>query len=161
MMSKKVFKKKGLRAIFFVLLLLILGVIGIRNLGKDKTYIEKDWEGKWNVTYFYENEPDLLYTGTLHLSSEDSLSGQLEVFAPRSNRSELLELSSMSLTKKGQILRGEIRHTRYKIKEGYMLETFTLKLEDLHDFKGRGACVNFCAEGTEGERIIWTGKKPI
>jgi hypothetical protein len=120
---------------------------------------EKDWEGDWKVTYFYENEPNLLYTGTLFLNYKDTLEGRLEVVAPMSQRTELLELSSLRVSDEGKKLRGSALHTGYKINEGYLQEQFELRLEGTETFSGSGSCVAFCAEGTEGVRIRWKGIK--
>ena len=152
-------KVKSFRILFLVLLFLLLGFLGYQRLLKNKSFFEKDWEGEWQITYFYENEPELLYTGTLFLSFTDSLEGRLEVVAPMSERTEHLSLSSLEIWEEGKKLTGAAIHTGYKINEGYLQEQFELRLEGAETFTGSGSCVAFCAEGTEEIRINWTGTK--
>lgn len=153
-------KGKSWRLLFLILLLfLLVGVVRYRWFFGKKSFSEKNWEGEWEVSYFYENEPSLPYTGTLKISLKDSIAASLEIFAPKSSRSEQLELSSLSFREGGVKLLGYARHTGYKIKEGYLKETFELRLEEDGRFSGSGSCAAYCAEGTEGIGIRWEGTK--
>ena len=126
---------------------------------KERPLSGKDWAGKWEIAYFYENEPGLLFQGTMYLNVEDSLSGSAEIYAPRSSRLETVAVTVFSVLEDGAAIRGEMLHTRYKISGGFMREAFELHLESPLTFSGRGRCVAFCAEGTEEAGIIWEGNK--
>lgn len=152
-------KGNGRQLILALLLLLILAFAGYHLLGRKKEMSAKNWEGEWKISYFYDNEPELLYTGSLFISIQDSLKGSLEVFAPMSKRSEQLDLIDLSFEAEGKVLKGSALHTGYKINEGNLRESFTLKLEEADQFSGVGECVAFCAEGTEGVSISWEGNK--
>ena len=145
--------------LLFSLLILILGLIGLRFLKKDRSLSSEDWAGTWEVSYYYDNEPALLYEGTVYIEVRDSLSGQREVLAPNSLRPETVPLSNLSFGDKVAIIRGEAIHTRYKIKGGFLQETFELNLTSPRTFTGHGRCTAYCAEGTEKASIIWDGIK--
>ncbi len=152
--------KNNARTLLFLILLLLLGGgLGYWWLQGKKSISKKDWEGEWKVSYFYGNEPELLYTGNLKIALKDTIEASLEVFAPKSRRSEKLELSSLNFGAGGIKLGGQARHIGYKIKEGNLTEAFELELTDAGHFIGSGKCAAFCAEGTEGIGIIWTGTK--
>ncbi len=151
-------KGKTIRSLLLSLIILIFGILAVRYLSSKEAAIGNDWSGRWEVSYYYENEPEIKYEGTLQLSFRDTLSGVLEVYAPTSKRAERLTLSGWSLTG-SETIQGAIVHTRYKIRGGYLRESVDLQLENPNTFKGRGRCLAFCAEGTEGAAIIWKGRK--
>lgn len=153
-----IFQKRSLVLGGF-LIILIFGVIGIWQSMANKSTPERTWSGRWQVAYYYESEPAIRYEGLLELSFQDSVSGTLEVRSPVSKRPEQLPLSGLALTDDGLRLRGEVAHTKYKIKGGYLRESLELHLEAPRRLTGRGHCMAFCAEGTEGVAIIWEGNK--
>ncbi len=158
-MKPDVSKKRTYTILAMLLFAFSAGGFYLLFFQKNETISEKDWEGAWKITYFYENEPQLRFTGTLRLTFQDTLSGQLTVFAPRSKRPEQVRLTPISTTKGGIRLNGRITHIQYKIKEGFPTEIFQWQLDEPKRFSGRGRCEAHCAEGTEGFEIIWTGEK--
>ena len=149
--------KKDFSILAILLLLLILGMLGLRYFFTEKTNSAKDWNGIWEISYFYENEPHLIYEGRLKIMIEDSIQTELKLFPPRSTRSETVELNDLQWDE--TTLKGTIIHTSYKINEGHLQEDFELQLEGTRKFKGSGHCVAFCAEGTEAISIILDGSK--
>lgn len=149
----------------FTLIALVLVALGLAGgttwffTGKSPDVSIGDWSGNWEVTYFYKNDQDMPYRGTLHLVTADSLSGSLEVFPPKSIRPELLEIQSLSFSDDHSILKGQLVHNSFKIREGFPKETFELKMKNRNTLKGTGACLEYCAEGTEGIEIVWQGNK--
>jgi len=142
-----------------LLLLLLLFAMGYAFLRKSNTFTQENWVGNWEITYVYDNEKNLQYTGSLHLTFEDSLSGSLKVFAPKSIRPENLAIKSITASNNFVYIRGLIVHNAYKIKGGYLTETFEFKLENEGSFSGSGQCIASCAEGTEEVPISWSGKR--
>ncbi len=145
-----------------VALLLLISFLGLGYLlifQKNETISAEDWAGAWKITYFYENEPQLKYTGTLRLTFQDTLSSQLTLFAPKSKRPEQVGLAGISTTEEGIRLSGRIIHTQYKINEGFLTEDFYWQLETPDAFSGQGTCVAYCAEGTDDVSIFWKGEK--
>lgn len=142
-----------------VLVLGLLAGIAWVFLGKKQSVSIDDWTGNWEVTYYYKNDQEMPYRGTLQLIFEDSLFGALEIFPPKSIRPEFLELQSLSLSNDQTQLKGELIHYSFMIREGFPKESFELQLKNRNTIKGRGACLEFCAEGTEGIEIIWQGHR--
>lgn len=142
-----------------VLVLGLLAGIAWVFLGKKQSVSIDDWTGNWEVTYYYKNDQEMPYRGTLQLIFEDSLFGALEIFPPKSIRPEFLELQSLSLSNDQTQLKGELIHNSFMIREGFPKESFELQLKNRNTIKGRGACLEFCAEGTEGIEIIWQGHR--
>ncbi len=160
-MNARIPKDKTSRLIPILVLVIILGMLSSLFFFKKDQNAQKKWEGIWEISYYYENEPGLEYTGTLKLNFEDSLKGEFEIFAPKSIRSELIDITNLSIKEGGARISGEMEHTSYKINEGFLKETFEFVLEKPDEFRGQGQCSAFCAEGTEGFNIVWEGKRPI
>lgn len=149
----------------FTLILVVVLVLGLVAgtawvfLGNKQAVSLGDWTGNWEVTYYYKNDQEMPYRGTLQLIFQDSLFGALEIFPPKSIRPEYLELQSLSLSNDNSRLMGELVHNSFMIREGFPKESFELQLEDRNSMEGRGACLEYCAEGTEGIEIIWQGHR--
>ena len=62
-------KSKKILILLLVILLAVFGNLMLRN----KAFTDKDWIGVWKVAYFYDNDPKMIYKGSLHLSFRDSL----------------------------------------------------------------------------------------
>lgn len=124
-----------------------------------KSYSQEDWLGTWEVSYFYDHEKDLVYTGTLQLSVVDTLLAYLEVYPPKSTRPEKLSLEKLSISEDFRSISGQIVHKSYKISGGHLKETFAFDLKQRGTFIGQGECLAYCAEGTMGNPIIWTGNR--
>ena len=156
-------EKSSKRAILKVGLILIgaiiLGVLGYRFLIQPAKISGEDWAGIWDVSYFYENEPNLLYTGSLHINSQDSLSGYLEIYAPKSTQPETLTLQDFSILENANQISGYVVHNQYKIRGGYMREFFELTLDSKEKISGKGKCLEYCAEGTQDWEIILQANK--
>jgi hypothetical protein len=144
--------------ILIVLLILIL-LFGLWYIFSPKEASNKSWNGSWDVTYFYENEPSLAYHGQLEMQTTDGLAGRLEIMPPLGTKPEVIELQNLSTSSDGLQLSGEIVHDRYKIRTGHLRESFTFNLIDKQAFEGIGSCIEFCAEGTDDIRIRWVGNK--
>lgn len=153
-MQEKSSKRTILKIGLILLGTALIGVLGYQFLMPSKKSSSKDWAGTWEVSYFYENEPNLLYTGSLHISDQDSLSGYLEIYAPKSTRSEILTLQDISLSEDASQISTQVIHNQYKIRGGYMREFFELKLESKEKVSGEGKCLEYCAEGTQDWGII-------
>lgn len=152
-------QRKAFRRVLLLVLILILVLIGLRFfLKKAQNISSQDWTGDWKISYFYENEPDLVYYGELQLALQNSLVGAMEVIPPMSNKSEMLELANIQISNNTSI-EGEVIHTQYKIQGGYLSENFEWKLVSKDKFQGKGKCIAFCAEGTEDKKITWVGIK--
>lgn len=155
-------KNKGkslLLRLLSIAILALIGIIGIRLYDSSKHYSTEDWLGSWQIQYYYEPEVDLLYEGTLHISLNDSLSGYLEVYPPKSRRPETLVLEQLSISEKNASMTGQIVHKSYRIKGGHLKEAFSLTFIQADEFGGEGECLAYCAEGTVGAAIIWSGSK--
>ncbi len=155
-------KNKGkslLLRLLSIAVLALIGIIGIRFYYSSKTYSMKDWLGSWQVHYYYEPEIDLFYEGTLHLSVNDSLSGYLEVYPPESTRPETLVLENLSISENNASMSGQIVHKSYRIRGGHLKEAFSLTFTKPDELEGKGECLAYCAEGTVGAAIIWSGIK--
>ena len=118
---------KRIRTLLLSLIILIFGILGVRYLSSKEAATGNGWNGRWEVSYYYENEPEIRYEGILQISLQDTLSGLLEVYAPVSKRPERLTLSGWSLTGNDRI-RGTVVHERYKIRGGFLLESVELQL---------------------------------
>ncbi|MEZ5044624.1 MAG: hypothetical protein R2828_32310 [Saprospiraceae bacterium] len=157
--------EKGRKKMFNVLLILMLlaGAVVLSNqfLRNKVSFSINDWEGAWEITYFYEKEAELPYSGTIYLTVRDTLSGYMEVFPPKSTRPEKLNLQELVIAKNKAELTGKVIHDSYKINGGYLQESFQLRLEKPGYFSGQGKCLEFCAEGTKDLKIIWEGTRAL
>jgi len=127
-------------------------------LGRN-SYSQEDWLGTWEVSYYYDHEKELVYTGTLQLSLVDTLLAYLEIYPPKSTRPEKLSLEKLIISEDFRSISGQIVHKSYKISGGHVKEIFALNLEQGGAFNGQGECLAYCAEGTMGNPIIWTGNR--
>lgn len=139
--------------------LIIIGVVGGLFLTKESSFEQADWIGNWEIEYYYEHEPQLMYSGTLQLSYADTLIAYLEVYPPKSTRPEKLTLGKLLISEDFRLLSGQIVHKSYKISGGYLKESFSFALQKTGIFAGQGECLAYCAEGTTGMPIIWSGSK--
>lgn len=157
--------EKGRKKMFNVLLILLLlaGAIVLSNqfFSNKMSFSTNDWEGAWEISYFYEKEAGLPYTGTIYLAFKDTISGYMEVFPPKSTRPEKLNLEQLVISKNKAELKGKVIHDGYKINGGYLQESFQLRLEKPGHFSGQGKCLEFCAEGTKDLKIIWEGTRTL
>ncbi|MEL7122917.1 MAG: hypothetical protein AAFO07_25945, partial [Bacteroidota bacterium] len=131
--------KRDFSIIAILLFLLILGMLGMRYFFAGETNSTKDWNGVWEISYFYENEPHLIYEGRLKLVFEDTVKAELILYPPKGTRSEIVEIADLQWDE--TTLNGTIIHTSYKINEGHLQENFELKLEEAGKFLGSGRCV--------------------
>ena len=148
--------------ILIAVMLLVLGLAGVTVYlfsREKKDFSINDWTGDWEVAYFFENEPEILYRGSLQIMFEDTLSAFLEVFPPKGVRPEHPQLSSLLLSADRSTLKGELVHNSFKIREGYPKDAFELILDTNFSLSGKGICLEYCAEGTDGVAISWLGKK--
>lgn len=157
-MEKNRKRSQSLRLLVIATLALI-GIIGIRLLSHSETYSTEDWLGTWQVRYYYEPDTSLIYEGTLHLSVNDSLSGYLEVYPPRGTRPEKLAIENLLISENNASMTGQIVHKSYRIKGGHLKEAFSLTFIKSTELEGKGECLAYCAEGTVGATIIWSGSK--
>lgn len=151
--------KKSALLTLLLLLLLGSGIAAIWIYSGNKKGKYDRWRGKWDVTYYYENHESLQYKGALILNIQGSPSGMFEIFAPYSSRPETLELSGLKFTDNGAGFSGFVVHDQYRINGGFLKEQLECKLESPEKMSGTGRCLEYCAEGTEGARIIWQGVK--
>ena len=149
-------ESKNLRPGLLLLFLLFLAVLGYFIFFSPKTG-KGGWHGEWSFIYYYENDTTLQYSGTILLNTVDSLSAQINVRAPRSNRVEELSVENLVISSEG--LQGKIAHQLYRIKGGPLTEVFSLEISGADQFKGTGRCTEYCAEGTEDYMIIWKGQR--
>ncbi len=154
-------QKTNWRLIGVALMLGLLSLIGAKLfiLKNDTTFSQQDWMGTWEIIYYYEHSDTLAYTGTIKISQTDSLRAILTIFPPKSSRSEEPIIRELAIAENAASLTGYLIHDRYKINGGYLQEYFELNLIDLHQFQGKGWCQAYCAEGTEQQEIVWSGKK--
>ena len=142
------------------ILLILLGILVVYLLFRKTEFTQEDWLGSWDITYFYDHEQELVYSGTLNLGFEDSLQAYLEVYPPKSTRPEKLTLEKLKISEDFRSISGQIVHKSYKISGGHLKETFAFRLGQGQTFSGQGECLAYCAEGTMGISIIWTGNRP-
>lgn len=141
-----------------IMLLLALGVGVTKYLQIAQAESPMDqWTGEWKFFYYYSTDTNLVYTGQLQVALADS-SIQMNVLAPKSNRSEDVQINDWSVSDEGE-LSGIIVHDLYRIRGGHPSESFELHLIDNQSFEGEGQCVEFCAEGIEGVEMIWRGTR--
>lgn len=140
-------------------LLVLLGILVVFLLFRKTEFTQEDWLGSWDVTYFYDHEQELVYSGTLNLGYEDTLRAYLEVYPPKSTRPEKLTLEKLQISEDFRSFSGQIVHKSYKISGGHLKETFAFTLRQGGTFSGQGECLAYCAEGTMGISIIWTGNR--
>lgn len=140
-------------------LLILLGILVVYLLFQRRNYTQEDWEGTWEINYMYDHEQDLVYTGTLELGFEDSLLANLEVYPPKSTRSEKLTLEKVKISEDFRTISGQIIHKSYKISGGHLKENFAFTLGQGDTFVGQGECLAYCAEGTMGISIVWQGSR--
>lgn len=158
-MAKKL-SKKGKIWIFLTLALVGAGGWWFYNfLHKEVPPVQQDWIGEWKVNYFFDHEPDLVYEGMMHIFSLEPFDGTLEVFAPKAGQPEKVEIKQSAFKDNGLSLHGLLLHSTYKINGGNPTATFDLVLLKPAVFAGEGRCREFCAEGTDGIKINWTGNK--
>lgn len=118
------------------------------------------WQGAWNISYFYKDNPTLLFEGTMVLDIRgDSIYGEVEIFPPKSVRPIKLSVEKLKISTDNKMISGVLVYHSFKIRGGYLKETFELYLEELNEFRGNGSCLEYCAEGTEGAEIIWNGER--
>ena len=114
--------------------------------------------GHWKIAYHYANDANLIYTGEMQISeSDDSIIVDISVKPPRSIRTESLLVEDSKFV--DGLLTGRMIHNTYKIKGGFLTESFELTFTDDDSLHGSGKCLDHCAEGTERMGIIWTGQK--
>ncbi len=140
-------------------LLLLLGILTLYLFFHRESISQEDWQGSWEVNYFYDNEPELIYTGSLQLGFKDSLQAYLEVYPPKSSRPEKLSLDKIEFSKDFRSISGQIVHKSYKISGGHLKETFAFTLVQGGTFMGQGECLAYCAEGTMSVPIVWQGNR--
>lgn len=119
----------------------------------------RNWSGKWELTYFFEKEPQLLFEGELEIDLEKTITGTMKVYPPKRKRAEIVRLEGLSFDENTLSIEGYIIHEEYKLQGGYSKEVFKLELISPNTFTGKGACIEFCAEGTETQTIVWEGLK--
>lgn len=141
------------------LVLVGLGLLSIFLLREKRSFVQEDWLGNWEIEYFFEHAPQLRYSGTLQLGWTDSLSGFIEVYPPKSTRPEKLSFENLVVSEDFRLLSGQIVHKSYKISGGHLKESFVFSLQKGKVFAGEGECLAYCAEGTIGIPIIWSGSK--
>ncbi len=145
--------------LFMLLLAICIGVVKYLQSTPATTPLDQ-WSGEWKLYYYYSSDTNLVYTGELVVGSADS-SIQMSVLAPKSNRSENVQVTEWSISDGGG-LSGIIVHDLYRIQGGHPSESFALHLTDDLSFEGTGRCVEFCAEGTQGVEMIWRGtREPV
>lgn len=150
---------RNILLLFVLLLAIAMGVVKYLQNASTSTPIDQ-WSGDWKFFYYFSTDTSLVYTGELQVGSADS-SIQMTVLAPKSNRSEKVQISEWSVSDEGG-LSGVIVHDLYRIRGGHPSESFALHLMDDQSFEGSGQCVEFCAEGTEGVEMIWRGtREPV
>ena len=149
----------------WIILFVALALLGILvwftfdYLNQEAELSVKTWEGDWNVAYYYENEPQLLFEGILNLRVEDSIRGRLEIYPPKSKKPEVVKLGGLFFEENTLMISGYIVHDHYFINGGHNKEQFEFRLQTAKTFSGNGQCVAFCAEGTEDATIIWQGER--
>lgn len=139
--------------------LVLLGILILYLLFNKRNFTTEDWIGSWDVSYFYDHEQELIYTGNLRLGFQDTLQAYLEVYPPKSSRPEKLTLEKIRISEDFRTLSGQIVHKSYKISGGHLKETFALSLGQGETFNGQGECLAYCAEGTMGISIVWKGNR--
>jgi len=151
--------KKGRIALALVIcaLMLIMGAF----FWMRRCNAQEKVDGKWSCYYYYSNDSSLVYKGTVHVQLEDSLSAKFEIYAPKSKRAEVIAARELTYNSAQRTLSGVLVHDRYKIREGHLLEEFSLVFEDQGQFSGVGRCKEYCAEGTEDAEITWMGMREI
>ena len=153
-MKNKPFWKR-LFVLLLVLVLLFLALFIFFR--KEDLPSAKDWLGVWEVTYYYKNEPQILFEGNLKVELKDSLRGVLEIYPLKASKPEFLKIRGLSIDENTLSIKGQIVHDKYMINGGYNKEAFSFELTSSDEFTGKGICLEFCAEGTEGVEIIWGG----
>ncbi|MBX2872569.1 MAG: hypothetical protein KTR30_10730 [Saprospiraceae bacterium] len=156
---KKAFSSSQPSSLVISTILVLLGVLILYLFLHQKNFTQEDWLGSWEISYFYDHEPDLVYTGTLRLGWEDSLQSYLEVYPPKSTRPEKLTLERLEISEDFRSISGQIVHKSYKISGGHLKEDFAFTLEQGDAFSGQGECLAYCAEGTMGISIVWNGNR--
>jgi len=146
---------------------LLLAIIALFFLGgwalRQYAFTSKEtpeWRGKWFLTYYYDNKPELLFSGQLEVLEEAPFQATLELFPPQSKRPEPIELTNVSEPKPG-VLTGTLIHNGYKINGGFLKESFEWTLLGTDSITGVGQCLEFCAEGTNRGQISWAGRKIV
>lgn len=154
-------KNKAIIRLVVLLILLLLGAGGWYFLvySKQTQLSRTDWIGSWDITYHYEHQPNLIYSGILQINDTDSLTAFLEVFPPKGIRAEKIALEKIELAENAANLQCMLVHDQYKIAGGYMRQQLELQLQLDGQFTGQGTCLAYCAEGTEGKQMVWTGKR--
>ena len=136
-----------------------LGVLGWVFMSRTSpAFAIEDWVGTWQVEYAYNNAPDIKYKGVLEVQWQDSLSGTLELKLPK-GKMEYHDVREFTFDAGNGQLTGFIVHENYIIGGGHPKESLHLELETTQQFKGMGHCIAFCAKGTSGAIIHWTGTK--
>ncbi len=152
-------KRSQLLRLLVIATVALIGIVGVRLLSHSAAFSTEDWLGTWQIHYYYEPDATLFYEGTLHLSMNDSLSGYLEVYPPKSTRPEKLILENLLISENNASMTGQIVHKSYRIKGGHLKEAFSLTFIKSTELEGQGECLAYCAEGTVGATIIWSGIK--
>ncbi|MEL6924193.1 MAG: hypothetical protein AAFO94_09105 [Bacteroidota bacterium] len=152
-------KNRGI-SIGVTLLLLLIAILSIWLFPDEAP--THGWSGQWEVSYFYSNAPQLVYSGTLDISGVDSLSAKLEIFPPAGRRAEPVDIRIIETADQAGLLQFELLHTAYKIDGGHLREAVKLEMEPTGSeatpsFSGTGRCVDHCAEGTESASVHWRG----
>lgn len=156
---KKANRKIRITSLVSSSVLVLLGILILYLLFNKRNFTTEDWIGSWDISYFYDHEQALIYTGSLQLEFRDSLRAYLEVYPPKSSRPEKLSLEKLEISEDFRTLSGQIVHKSYKISGGHLKESFVLSLEQGKTFIGQGECLAYCAEGTMGISIVWTGNR--
>ncbi len=150
--------RRGIAILIGILLLLAgFGYYSQKTSLEEKPSVATGWAGDWEIKYHYENAPDLIFDGVLHIDIVNKPVARMQIWPPKSRDREILEIKNLVID--GDKLRGEIVHEKYKIGGGHLSEDIELVLTNSTMLHGIGQCIAYCAEGTEGEKITWSGKK--
>ncbi len=136
--------------------LLLLAAFLFSKLYTPQQTIVDEWMGQWDFYYYYVNDTTLQYTGTMSCTGVDSLDVVFEVKQPKSTRSRRLKGHLLSVSKSK--LTGELTYD-FALKGGFLKEYFEIEKDENQILSGKGRCLAFCAEGTDGVAIEWGGQK--
>ena len=126
---------------------------------RSQTPTMKSWIGNWEVVYYYENEPNILYNGILSFENPSDMNGTLSLNLPRSSKKPKMSFEIQSVSSWPFVMTAIITHESFMIGGGHPREQIELRLDSPKTVSGNGECLEYCAPGTEGKAIIWAGNK--
>ncbi len=140
--------------------LTLLAVVALLLNGRlSSEHLPDDVAGDWTVAYYYSNDTNLIFRGTLSLQSDDLQGATMTLFSARSDRSLPVTVQDLRYDSDRRLIHGMLLHEAFMIRGGYLKESFHLTLGPNDTLQGYGKCEEYCAEGTALATISWVGQR--